>query len=300
MLPSIGFREGFMKIHKFNLSSSGSKALAIVFCSFISVYSNAHATLLNASSSGTFTMNLDKNALTPYWGYFLAKFWDGSASDYNNPANTGDYFNSQIVNAEIPAVNRVFNLTPVGADPSGQAAQRFVKGTSANFYLNSETLAGVDSLYDANGLRIAGAQIGMTGVQGFYAPNWLTNCCGLGGGLVNGDFSIVYDATRKTDNRSGWYLANNIYFTMATYDFSRLSIAFTDNENWRLSGDLLMSPENGTMLKGPLLTDVGDFCLGVGSYTGCGQVSSVPIPSAIWLFITAITGLAYRLRKSFN
>lgn len=286
-----------MKIHNFNFSLPGSKLLAIVICSLISVYSNAHATLLNAPSSGTFTINLDKNALTPYWGYFLAKFWDGLASDYTNPANTGDYFNSQIVNSEIPAVNRVFNLTAIGADPSGQAAQRFVKGSSANFYLDSDTLAGIDSFYDSNGLRSAGAQIGMTGIQGFYAPNWLTTCCGLGGGLVNGDFSIAYDTARKTDNRSGWYLANNIYFTMATYDFSRLSIAFTDNENWRLSGDLLMSPENGSMLKGPVLTDVGDFCLGVGSYAGCGQVSTVPIPGAIWLFLTGITGLAYKLRK---
>ncbi len=237
-------------------------------------------------------MNLDRNALAPYSGYFLSKFWDATASDYANPVNTGDYFNSQITPTEISAINQVFNLTTIGADPSGQPLQRAVKATSANFILDSDTLTGIDSIFDTNGIRVAGAQIGMTGVQGFYAPFWLTNCCGLGGGLVNGDFSVVFDTARQTGGRSGWYLANNIYFTMATYDFSNLSIAFTDANNWRLSGDLLMSPENGSMLKGTTLNDVGDFCLGSGSYAGCGQVSAVPVPASVWLFLSGLLGFA--------
>jgi len=176
------------------------------------VCSNANATLLSAPTGGTFTMNLDRNALTPYSGYFLSKFWDASASDYANPINTGEYFNSLITPTEISAINQVFNLTTIGADPIGQPLQRAVKATSTNFILDSDTLAGIDSMFDSNGIRVAGAQIGMTGVQGFYAPYWLTNCCGLGGGLVNGDFSVVFDTDRQTDGRSGWYLANNIYF----------------------------------------------------------------------------------------
>jgi len=269
-----------------------NKAMATLAISAALVCSNANATLLNAPSSGTFTMNLDRNALAPYSGYFLSTFWDAAASDFTHPANTGDYFNSQISATEIPAINQMFNLTSIGTDPSGQPLQRAVKATSANFTIDSDTLAGVDSLINVYGIRVAGAQIGMTGVQGFYAPYWLTNCCGLGGGLVNGDFSVAYDTARQTDGRSGWYLANNIYFTMATYDFSNLSVAFTDVDNWRLSGDLLMSPENGSMLKGATLNDVGDFCLGTGSYAGCGQVSAVPLPTAGWLFGSGLLGFA--------
>ncbi|MCQ8127239.1 VPLPA-CTERM sorting domain-containing protein [Methylomonas rivi] len=237
--------------------------------------SSANASILNAPAGGTFTMHLDRNALAPYFGYFLSTFWDGAASDISNPANTGSYLAGNIAATEISAVNRVFGLTPVGSDPINQPGQRFVKATSAGFGIDSDTLAGV-----------VGTRIGMIGVQGFYAPSWPPS----GGGVLNGDFSVAYDANRQSGGQTGWYLANNIYFTMAVYDFSNVSLAFTDADNWRLSGDLLMSPENGGMLQGASLNDVGDFCLGTGSYAGCGQVSAVPLPAAVWLFGSGLAG----------
>lgn len=245
------------------------------------VISSADAAILQApANGGTFTMNLDRNALSPYYGYFLSSFWNGAASDYSNPINSGDNLVSQVGKTEISALNQVFDLTPIGPNPKNQADVRFVKGTSADFAIDTETLAGVEN-----------TRIGMTGVQGFYAPYWQTICCGLGGGLVNGDFSVAYDTERQTDGRSGWYLDNHIYFTMAVYDFSNLSVTYTDANNWQMSGDLLMSPENGGMLQGASLNDVGDFCLGIGSFAGCGQVSAVPLPNAIWLFATSLIGL---------
>ncbi|MDP3334950.1 MAG: VPLPA-CTERM sorting domain-containing protein [Methylococcaceae bacterium] len=242
------------------------------------VCTSANATILNAPTNGTFTMNLDRNALAPYaGGYYLSSFWDNAASDHTTLTNSGDHFIGQLSTTEISAVNRVFNLTAIGTDPTNQANQRFVKATSANFSIDSDTFSGV-----------AGAKIGMTGLQGFYAPNWPPS----GAGLVNGDFSVQFDIARQDQGRTGWYLANNIYFTMAVYDFSNLSIAFTDANNWRLSGDLLMSPENGGMLQGASLNNVGGFCLGAGSYAGCGHVSTVPIPAAAWLFISGLIGFA--------
>ena len=247
--------------------------------------SSANATLLNAPSSGTFTMNLDRIALAPYYGYFLSTFWDGAASDISNSVNTGNYLAGNIATTETSAVNRVFDLTPIGNDPINQPEQRFVKATSVDFTIDSNTMAGV-----------AGTQVGMTGVQGFYAPRWPPS----GGGLLNGDFSVAYDTNRQSGGQSGWYLANNIYFTMAVYDFSNLTIAFTDANNWRLSGDLLMSPENGGMLQGVSLNDVGDFCLGAGSYAGCGQVSAVPVPAAVWLFGSGLVGLASMAGRKYS
>lgn len=251
-------------------------AAAILTAALMMATATAEAIALNAPSGGTFTMNLDRDALAPYFGYQMTSFWDTAASDYTNAANSGGALVSQIGTTEISAVNRVFDLTPIGSDPAGQAAQRFVKATSSNFSIESDTLAGA-----------AGTQVGMTGVQGFHAPLWPP----AGGALVNGDFSLAYDTSRQTDGRSGWYLANNIYFTMAVYDFSNLSLAFTDADNWQLSGRLLMSPENGTMLQGPSLNDVGGFCLGTGSYSGCGQVTAVPVPAAVWMFGSGLLGL---------
>lgn len=256
--------------------------------------SSAHGVGLNAPVGGTFTINLDRTALAPYGqgAYYLSAYWTGAASDYANPVNSGPSLVSQVGPIEIPATNQVFDLTPIGPDPTGQAVQRFVKGTSSNFALDSDTLVGVP-----------GARIGMAGVQGFYAPLWPPS----GSGLLNGDFSLEYStpASRATawagygvsGMPTGWRLDNNIYFPMAVYDLGNLSVTFTDADNWRLSGDLLMSPENGWMLKGPALTDVGDFCVGTGSYAGCGQVTAVPLPAAAWLFGSAGLGLAGLVRR---
>ncbi len=247
----------------------------------------ASAALLSAPNGGTFTMSLDRQALQPYFGYFLSGFWTGAGSDPFVPGHTGDSFVPAISGSEISALNLVLPLSTIGPDPAGQAAQRFRKGTSADFTIDTATLAGA-----------SGTRVGMDGVQGFFAPNWPPN----GAGLVNGDFSIAYDSARLAHGGSGWALFNNIYFTMAVYELCNLAIAFTDSSNWSLSGDLLMSPENGSMLQGASLNDVGDFCLGTGSYSRCGQVTAIPVPPAAWLLATglaAVGGLARRRDSRF-
>jgi hypothetical protein len=265
--------------------------LAMLMSGLLGIPLAGHATVLNAPRSGTFTMNLDEAELAAYSGYFLSTVWHADAVDYRNPLNTGEYFSSHINTSPISALDQSLVLNGIGDDPVNQPSQRLVKATSANFYLDSDTLQGVDAVVGPDGNRIAGAQIGMMGVQGFYAPYWQTACCGLGGGLVNGDFSVFYDSTRQTAGRSGWQLANNIYFTMAVYDFANLQLIYSDADNWRLSGDLWMSPENGSMLRGEILNDVGDFCLGTGSYVGCGKLSNVPVPATSILFMSGLLGL---------
>ena len=275
--------------------------LAMLMSGLLGIPLAGHATVLNAPRSGTLTMSLDEAELAAYSGYFLSTVWQADAMDYRNPLNTGEYFSSHINTSPISALDQSLVLNGIGDDPVNQPSQRFVKATSGNFYLDSETLQGVDAVIGPYGNRIAGAQIGMLGVQGFYAPFWQTACCGLGGGLVNGDFSVFYDSTRQTAGRSGWLLANNIYFTMAVYDFANLQLIYSDADNWRLSGDLWMSPENGSMLRGEILNDVGDFCLGTGGFAGCGQLSQVPLPAASFLFMSGLLGLLTQLgAKSRN
>lgn len=274
-----------MQIPYSNPSRSSLAALTALIISTMTLVSpSAQAISLNAPVGGTFTMNLDSEALRPYFGYFLSEFWDQAASDPTVSTNTGPHFAGLVDASEIPSDNQVFPITPIGPNPTGQAAYRAVQGTSANFSIDTDTLLGVE-----------GAQIGLAGIQGFYAPLWLPTPSGL----VNGDFSVVFDSTRQTDGRTGWYLANNIYFNMATYELSNLSLAFVDANNWQMSGDLWMSPENGGMLKGAILNDVGDFCLGTGSFSGCEPtVTAVPLPTAFWLFGSALFGLGGLARKN--
>ncbi len=122
------------------------------------------------------------------------------------------------------------------------------------------------------------------------------------GALIYGDYSLHYNPANRAATwddfglnaplPSGWYLQNNISFSAVVYDLAQLSIIVTDAENWQLSGDLVLSPENAGLLQNTLQRDVGDFCLGVGSHAGCGQISTVPLPTAAWLFLSGLTGLA--------
>ncbi|MGZ8218700.1 hypothetical protein [Methylomagnum sp.] len=256
----------------------------------------AHADTLDATAGGTFTFSLDRNALAPYVfgsyygnnGYYLGGFWDSAASDYTNPANAASYFSANVGSTELSALNLVHDLTATGANPSGQPAGRHVIGTTAGFSLDSGTLAGVQ-ISSMSTAGVVGEKLGMTGVQGFWLPNY-----NGGSRIINGDFSLQYDAARQTNGRSGWFLANNISYTMAVYDLASLNLthASGDTINWRLTGDLLMAPENAGMILGSSYSDVGNFSLGVGSYA-----APVPVPAAAWLFGSSLIGLLGAARR---
>jgi hypothetical protein len=283
-----------------SLTNTLLKPAILLSFSIAIVSPGARGDSLKASSGGTFSMNLDRNALAAYYGYQLSSFWDTANADAGNPNNTGDYFVSHISGTEISAINQVFDLTAVGVSSANQPSQRSVRATSAGFTIDSGTLAGV-----------AGAELGMTGIQGFWVPNWQVNPTApvTPAGLVNGDFSMVYskpqareavwDGFGLSGSATGWHLDNNLYFTMAVYDLSNLSIAFTDSDNWIFSGDLLMSAENGYMLKGAQLNKVGSFCLGIGAYSGC-QPAPVPVPVSIWLFGSFLLAWIGLNRDQFN
>jgi hypothetical protein len=272
--------------------SQASRTLLTVTALVLATPPAAGAATLNAAAGGTFTFSLDREALAPYVfgstlgnnGYYLANFWNAAASDPVNPANTDNAFAANVGTTEISALNRVHELTPTGPNPAGQAAGRHVVGSTAGFSLDSATLAGVP-ITSISLAGVVGEKLGMTGIHGFYAPNWP-------GPLINGDFSLQYDTSRQTGGRSGWFIANNITFTMAVYDLANLSLTATGTTNWSLTGDLLMSPENAEMLLGASLADVGNFTLGVGSYA-----APVPVPAAAWLFASGLIALAGKTRR---
>ncbi|ANE53777.1 hypothetical protein [Methylomonas sp. DH-1] len=231
-------------------------------------------------------MNLDRNAFAllnggtaSNPGDFLVQFFDTQASDYKSYSDSYFYLGNTS-RTEVSALNLVHDITPVGSsNPTGQAANRHVKSTTPNFSIDSETLAGTGLL-------------GMTGIElfrGLYS-----------GSLITGDYSLLYNPNNRQNawadlgqdgTPSGWYLQNNVSFSMVVYELTNLVVSYTDANHWQMSGDLLMSPENADFLHGARLADMGDFCLGVGSHSGCGQVSTVPVPAALWLFISGLTGM---------
>jgi len=248
-----------------------------------------NATQLNASLGGTFTLNLDRDALalsihgTPSNpGHFLVHYYDTVESDYTTRTDSSFYLGNAS-RSEISALNLVHDITPINAiNLAGQAPNRYVKSTTPDFAIDSQTLT-------ATGV------MGMTGIElykGLY-----------NGALIYGDYSLHYNPANRAatwddfglsiPQPSGWYLQNNVSFSAVVYDLSNLSIVVGDANNWKFSGDLLLSPENAGLLQNTMQLDVGGFCLGAGSYSGCGHVSTVPVPATAWLFISGFGGLGF-------
>ena len=259
----------------------------LLVSSCLLVANNSQASLLNTSLGGTFNISMDRDALaystggTPSNpGHFLVHYYDAIESDYLTRTDSSFYFNNPL-RTEVSALNMEHQLTAISAsNPSGQASNRHVKATSPNFAIDSETLTGTGVL-------------GMTGIElykGFY-----------NGALIYGDYSLQYNPANRalawedygltSAPPSGWYLQNNVSFSVVVYDLAGLSVVADDANNWKLTGDLLLSPENAGLLQNTAQLDVGNFCLGTGSYSHCGQISAVPLPATVWLFISGLSGL---------
>lgn len=242
--------------------------------------SPASASILSAASGvGTFTINFDRNPFavlqggtlaTP--GVYNAHFYNTAASDYSTVSMTSMVTGGGM--NEEPSTALVHDLTGTGANPTIQAVSRHVQGTTADFAFDSADFSGTGAL-------------GMTGVQkiGIGAGPF------IGTRMVYGDYSLKYNSLQRGATLSGWYLENHIGFTIDAYDLANLSVSAIDANNWKLNGELLMSADSASMLGGVTGTAMGSFCLGVGSQAGCGAVSAIPVPGAVWLFGSGLAGL---------
>lgn len=287
------------KLQLKNTRMSVMGMLAISALSASLVPATANAISLSAASGGTVTLSFDADVFATFQGgstttpgMFNDHFYNTAAS--NPTTYTGSALNVLGDNAAESSNALVHDIMPVGPNPAGQQPGRGVKGTTTNFAINSDTLTAPTS-----------SLMGMTGVQelgigvGIFA----------GTSIVVGDYALRYnqalrqsawDDAGSTATSTGWYLFNNLDIPSASYDLGTLVLAFDDANNWQLSGDLLLGPELAAFYVGNLLQDVGNFCVGVGSYSGCNipvETSAVPVPGAVWLFGGALSALFGAVRK---
>lgn len=286
-----------MKRNQFKLVTANALAISAFAGLLAPVTANAIAVTTPTSGAGaTFSLSIDAAAMNTYilgTGMYTSKFWNTADSNYTSKPDSFFIADNDTVADTSSAF--IFDVTAKGANPSGQATNRFVKSTSTTFVINDD-------------LTGAG-RLGMTGVLGYYLPNYYGP--GSGSGLFSGDFSLTYNQAARqavyTDDYalsatpSGWSLTNNISgITLPSYDLDNLALTYVDANNWKFEGDMLMSPENGTFLLGAALQDVGNFCLGVGSFGGCSNpvtTSAVPVPGAFWLFGGAMSALIGVVRR---
>ncbi|MDD1620928.1 MAG: hypothetical protein LUQ11_05565 [Methylococcaceae bacterium] len=278
-----------LKNNNFKLATAG----AMIFGALTGLLAptSASATILSAASGiGTFTINFDReafaalqggNSTTP--GIYTAHFYNTAESNYTSVA-LADMVNGGGM-TEQPSAPLVHDITATGADPVGQAVGRHVKATSADFAFNTGDNSGTGTL-------------GMTGAQKIA----------LGAGpftgsrMVYGDYSLSYSASQRSlnNNLSGWHLDNNIGWLMEAYYLANLNVSATDADNWKLTGDLLLTTANKGMIGGVAGSRMGGFCLGIGSEAGCAAVSTVPVPGAVWLFGSGLVGLLVSGRRKLG
>lgn len=286
-----------LKNTNFKLATAGALAVTVATGLLAPATASASSYTTPASGAGaTFSLSIDPVAMNTYvggTGMYTTKFWNTADSNFLTKPDGFFITDNDTIADTSPAFN--FDVTAKGANPTGQATNRFVKSTSTSFVINDD-------------LTGAG-RLGMTGVLGYNLPNYYGP--GLGSGLFYGDFSLLYNQSGRqtvyeddyslTAVPSGWHLVNNLSgITLPAYDLEDLVLTVVDANNWKFEGNLLMSPENGAFLLGSALQDVGNFCLGVGSYGGCTNpvvTSAVPVPGAVWLFGGALSALIGVVRR---
>ncbi|ANE53776.1 hypothetical protein AYM39_00325 [Methylomonas sp. DH-1] len=230
--------------------------------------------MLNASSGGTFTINFDRDAFANMLGgsasgiagIFNDRFYNAAESDYTT--QSGGALLAGRDNVESDSTNLIHTLTGTSVN-SVQATSRHAQATSADFAIDSDSgsFAGTGQL---GMLGVQAIGIGATALAGPYA----------GGGMVYGDYSLKYNSASAY-----WSLQNNIFFPMEAYALADLALVFTDANNWQLTGNLLLSADNASMLFGTEGANVGTFKLSVGS------ISAVPVPAAVWMMGSGLLGL---------
>lgn len=244
-------------------------------------------------SGGELILNLDRDAViagvlkdtypdTPTADFpiccrpslYLEEFFDASAATKNyaqiRDENTPDLYDN--VSDEISALglHLAVNGSVIAANPVGRVNQ----ATTLEF--DPADLTGTVS-----------GQVGVGGVLRFRVDVNPPN-----NRVMLGDMALAYDPSLidTGTGRSGWVMVNNIGFTINGFHLFDVNTNLT-NDSLTLTGVLGLG-EGFQHLGGITDTRVGTFSF---------QTTVVPVPAAVWLFMTGIIGLGsmgYRKRRA--
>ena len=126
---------------------------------------------------------------------------------------------------------------------------------------------------------------GRIGLAGFHIISTLA------GGMSMGDYALSYDASRIGNNAggSGWFITNYHAFRLEAFDLTNVEITLIDEENFTLSGDVVIASDLALMLSAEEGTDVGNFTFttvadsnpgldaGIANYSFATQILTLPV-----------------------
>lgn len=228
-------------------------------------------------SGGSLILNIDRDALsagtildnTPAPSIYLEKFFDASAAtktlaqilEDNSPANPADY----IAN-EITAVGLQFGINNANIEPNPTGRQN--RNTTFTF--------------DPNDLfATATGGMGLGGVMRFRVDVDRPN-----NRILLGDMTLAYHSAQEgsTPGRSSWVINNHIGFDAGGFELFDVTTELIGN-SLSLTGNLGFG--DGFDHLGATDARLNDARIGTFSL----QTTVVPVPAAVWLFTSGLTGL---------
>ena len=238
------------------------------------IASQSHAATV---SGGALTLNLNRDALiagtlldnTPAPSIYLEEFWDSSAAsktffqlrDDNTPVNPGDYAANEI---SATGLQYAVNGSTIAPNPAGRV------NANTTFEFDPNNLFGT-----------ATGSIGLAGVMRFRVDVTPPN-----NRVLMGDMTLDYDPTSEgaTPGRSGWIITNHIGFDAGGFELFDVTTLLVGN-SLTINGNLGFGW--GFDHLGATEARMNDTRIGTFSF----QTTVVPVPAAIWFFISGLTGL---------
>lgn len=284
-----------MRIHHNSwrqVSMAGVAALGLLLSS------NTQAATI---SGGAFTLNIDRDALiaasgldtypdnpTPEFqvccrsSMYLEEFYSGAAADvmtFNEMVNVNTPDLYDMVSDEIPATNLAFAVVDGVAPPS--PSQRSLHGT--------------DFAFDPSDVQgTATGAIGLNGMMRFRV-----DVTPPGNRVLIGDFTLSYDPSAENydalydidrPGKSGWTLTNYAGWQDIAFDLLDVTTS--------IDGDQLSINGNIGIGSGLVHLSAYDSFMDmdrIGSFSF--QTTVVPVPGAVWLFLSGVAGVFMNGRR---
>lgn len=272
-----------MKLSLKVLAKIGLPGLGMVVSMFM-----AHPLQAATLSAGVLTLNLDRDRLiagveqdsypnTPLHvpSIYLEEFFGASAAnktflDIRDSLTPTDLFD--VAANEISASNLQFSVNPaaIPTNPLGR------KNQATDFTFNPADLLGS-----------ASGKIGLNGVLRFRIDVKPPS-----NRIMLGDMSLAYDPEFEgaTPGRSGWVLTNHIGFDAGAFELFNVTTSLNGNV-LNLNGDLGFG--NGFDHLGAGAARANSSLIGDFSF----QATVVPVPAAVWLFLSGVFNLVWLGRK---
>ena len=227
------------------------RLIRAAFLPAVALFSQATSLLADALMSGEARLDLDESA------------WDSLASGLGAamPVLRLDAFFDQ-------AAGNARNYDQILSDPlpttSYSGLVLLMNGPTVTNQMGRTTQPTTFE-YTSGELTSHTGSIGLGGIVRFKVSS--------GGGLLYGDYTLLYSAARHRFGGSGWHLKGNIAPSVANFDI--LNVQVTEHpDGFTLSGNLAVSFEIANFLyatPADALRDVGDF-----TFTGRSSVRPQP------------------------